>query len=235
MHIKVQQATVHWLVLAFFFVTLILVAACTSAPTPPLPDETAVANAGTNTAGTAIAEAIAALPTSEPIVVESTRLVEVTREVPVTRVVEVVVTATPEPTPEAVPEQEAYEITAAEVLISLIEAGLPIGDYIAYTVETDPNELLGRPGGYVSKVNFQDTRLTQQSTDHSVRDGGSIEVYPDAAGAEGRSEYIKALGQVFSPSVEYHFLAKNVLLRLSHRLLPAQAEEYNLALETLAP
>jgi hypothetical protein len=56
MHGKMQQATVHCLVLTFFIITLILVAACTSVAAPELPDKTTVANAGTNTAGTANAE-----------------------------------------------------------------------------------------------------------------------------------------------------------------------------------
>jgi hypothetical protein len=215
---------------------LYLVAACANQPaSTAIPEGTTVGNAAANTAGTAIAEAVAVLPTSELVVVEITRVVEVTREVPVTRLVEVIVTATTEPAPEIAPEPEAYDITATEVLTGLVEAGLPIGDHISYTAETDPNALLGRPGGYLSKVNFYDTSLARSSTDYSIGDGGSIEVYPDSAGAESRSDYIKTIGQAFSPGVEYHFLAKNVLLRLGYRLLPEQAEEYRQALEDLLP
>lgn len=226
-----KQAAKLW-ALSMFTIAVFL-AACTDAPEATLPDETAVASAAASLAGTAIAEAAAGLPTAEPVVVEITRVVEVTREVPVTRLVEVVVTTTPEPILELAPE--AYEITATEVLTGLMEAGLPIGDHIAYTAETDPNELLGRPGGYLSKVNFYDTRLTRTSTDYSMEDGGSIEVYPDAAGAEGRMQYLRSLGQALPLAVEYDFLAKNVLLRVSKRLLPEQAEEYQHALNSLLP
>lgn len=216
-------------------VAVVSLVACSNQPVQPAPNETAIAGAAAGMAGTAIAEAVAALPTAEPVVVEITRVVEVTREVEVTRLVEVVVTATPEPTPEMAQEPEAYDITATEVLTGLIDAGLPIGDYIAYTAETDPNELLDRPGGYLSKVNFYDTSITHRSTNYSIDDGGSIEVYPDAPGAEGRMQYLQNLGQAFSPGVEYHFLAKNVLLRLTNRLLPKQAELYGQALEDLLP
>jgi hypothetical protein len=48
---------------------------------------------------------------------------------------------------------------ANEVVQRLEAEGMPIGESKAYSAENDPNELLGRPGQYTSKVIFKDTRL----------------------------------------------------------------------------
>jgi hypothetical protein len=42
--------------------------------------------------------------------------------------------------------------TAREFIAGFKRAGLPVGKVICYTDETDPNNLLGRPGGYVENA-----------------------------------------------------------------------------------
>lgn len=103
---------------------------------------------------------------------------------------------------------------------------------VAYTAKTDPNDLLGRPNQYTSKVNFKDTRLKPDSLadDLDVQEGGSIEVFENKSDAIRRKEYIEGIGKGFSPFSEYTYREGTVLLRLSHRLLPKQAAEYEDAL-----
>lgn len=193
----------------------------------------------------AVQTAIASQPEQLAQQIEVTRLVEVTKEVEVevevtreveveiTRLVEVVVTATPTETPiptetpTPAPIQEVRVFTAQEVLDALKNSGVPIGENIAFTAETDPNELLGRPGQYLSKINFRDTRLAVEHPDEfSVQDGGSIEVFPNSAGAAGRAQYLQTFSQSLSFLAEYDFQQGPVLLRLSHRLTPEQAQVY---------
>lgn len=184
----------------------------------------------------AVETALVAQP--EPIVreVEVTRELEVTREVEVevTRIVELVVTATPTETPiptdtpTSAPTEEIRVFTALNVLDALKDAGVPIGEHIEYTAETDPNDLLGRPGQYLSKINFRITTLAvERPGEFDVDDGGAIEVFPDTVGAEGRANYIMALGQGFSPLAQYGFVHGPILLRLSSRFTPDQAQEYS--------
>ena len=52
--------------------------------------------------------------------------------------------------------------------------------YVAYTAATDPNHLLGSENGYTSKVSWGPDGGT-----------GTIEVFPDQAGAIARQDYIK--------------------------------------------
>lgn len=168
-----------------------------------------------------------------PVEIEVTRLVEVEVpvEVEVTRIVEVEVTSTPPP-PAATSEVLAMD--AETVLAALADAGLTIGDSITFTAETDPNELLGRPGGYIGKITFRDTQLpVENQSEISLEDGGSIEVYSDEGGATLRSEYIQAIGAASPIFAEYNIQNGGVLLRLSKRLTPDQVEEYKNVIDTL--
>lgn len=134
--------------------------------------------------------------------------------------------ASPSPVPSPVAAR-----SAADVLSQLKSKGLPVGQSVTYTAETDVNNLLGRPGQYTSKVNFQDTRLAPQSTNFDVGDGGSIEVFANAEDARRRRDYVEAISKSASFLVEYQYLEGLVLLRLSRRLTPDQAAAYQTALK----
>lgn len=107
---------------------------------------------------------------------------------------------------------------------------------IVYTAESDPNHLLGRPTGYTSKVSFTDSRVDPQLIEGQRADaidaGGSVEVYPDAEGAQRRQNYIQGL-QEAAPifGTEYSYLDGAVLIRVSGKLTPTQAAEYEAALQ----
>ena len=122
--------------------------------------------------------------------------------------------------------------SADEVLQGLKDEGIPIGESVAYTAKNDPNELLGRPNQYSSKVNFKDTRLKPDeiARGFDVQNGGSIEVFETQDDATVRKEYLKGIGKVplFS---EYSYREGTVLLRLSHQLTPEQAAAYEDALK----
>lgn len=118
---------------------------------------------------------------------------------------------------------------AAAVVERLQAAGLPIGEVIVYTAETDPNDLLGRPNGYLSKAAFTDTRITDTAgvAEGDVALGGGVEVFADEADAQQRMDYIQSvLDEMGMLGTEYDFVAGPVLLRLSQELTPEQAEEY---------
>lgn len=122
-----------------------------------------------------------------------------------------------------------FAAPTAETTLAFLQArGLPITGVIAYNATTDPNHLLGRPNGYLSKVAWQDTRLSQtgQSADPGgVEWGGSIEVFRDHTMALARANYIGALEQA-SPlfGSEYDYILGPVLMRISGTLTPAQAQ-----------
>ncbi|WP_319052683.1 hypothetical protein [Streptomyces europaeiscabiei] len=102
-----------------------------------------------------------------------------------------------------------------------------------YTAATDPNKLLGRPGGYTSKADFTDDRA-KPKLDDEVQNGGSVEVFEDPAAAEDRAKFIaETLKAAKIFGTEYHYVNGGVLLRVSGALTPDQAAEYEAALKTL--
>jgi endonuclease YncB( thermonuclease family) len=105
-----------------------------------------------------------------------------------------------------------------------------------YTAESDPNKLLGRPNGYVSKAEFADSRATEDSpiTLAGVDGGGSVEVFADEDRATARRTYLDQIGQKLPTlASEYDYQSGPVLVRVSHRLTPAQAAEYQSALTSV--
>jgi hypothetical protein len=114
-------------------------------------------------------------------------------------------------------------------------AGLPLSSLIVYTAATDPNAMLGRQGGYTSKVAWVDRRAVRQDAGDergSIGLGGGIEAFPTAAGARARYEYLRGFQPPFGDG--YDFLDGTAILRLSQYLTPAQARAYKAAFTTAA-
>lgn len=97
----------------------------------------------------------------------------------------------------------------------------------AFTEETDPNEKLGRPGYYISKADFSDSRLDQEGSEYLV--GGTLETFSSKGDCDKRAEYLNKLND---PSIgvlavnQYIYKYDNVLLRVDYNLTPEQANEY---------
>jgi hypothetical protein len=95
---------------------------------------------------------------------------------------------------------------AATALADLEDAGLPIADSAVITEANDANDLIGRPGQYLSKVAFADSRVDVpiDPAEPDNEGGGSIEVFADGADAHVRSDYIQetleSLGRSPAPS-----------------------------------
>lgn len=82
--------------------------------------------------------------------------------------------------------------TTLEVYQKFVDAGLPVGDYVDYTEETDPNGLMNKSGQYVAKMNFAIEGIFQ--FDASDPQGGSIEIFKNTKDAQARKEYIDKIG-----------------------------------------
>jgi hypothetical protein len=125
--------------------------------------------------------------------------------------------------------------------VAALKATVPtISDVIVYDEASDPNSLLGRPGQYVSKAGFHDSRLAgQESLDDApfaVVKGGDVEVWSTDQGAQERADYVGGIvnspaGAIFGP--EYMYRIGPVLLRVSGKLTPPQASEYDRALASV--
>lgn len=98
------------------------------------------------------------------------------------------------------------------------------------TEDNDPNNKIGRPGGYVSAATLYDSGASCSSL--GAECGATVEVWPDEAAAKQRSEFILAAlkGANGVLGDEYHYQKGAVLLRVSGDLKPSAAKLYEAAL-----
>ena len=128
-------------------------------------------------------------------------------------------------------------ITAQAVLDAFKSAGLPLQDVDVYTAENDPNSLLGRPGQYTGKANWNDSRHPPEKIegfdDEDEGGNNTVEVFPDEAGMAKRRAYVESVTGNAPMFLQYVYGHRNALVRLDKKITPDQAAEYQRALEAL--
>jgi hypothetical protein len=128
--------------------------------------------------------------------------------------------------------------SASAVIAQLKSAGAPVDSVQELTVENDPNELLGRPGQYVGKALFHDSRLPspKDSLHPDLLDtdvGGSVEIFASPEDAERRARYVRAFTEGSGVFAEYNYLRDTIFVRVTKKLTPDQAAIYDRALGSL--
>jgi hypothetical protein len=128
-------------------------------------------------------------------------------------------------------EEAALEdfLTAGDVIDSFKTLSIPIGEVIVYDEETCPNDLLGRPGQYIGKADWEDTRVEQFGDSLT---GGTVEVFDNQNALIKRKEYLEPFLEE-AMFLQYMYVHKNVIVRIDKELTPTQADEYKDALESL--
>jgi hypothetical protein len=139
-------------------------------------------------------------------------------------------TAAPSPTP------AAPKLDAKAVVDALVAAKLPVTKVVVQTEDTDPNDLLGRPNGYVSRASFDVPGGDPEADTGQVSRGGAVEVFADAAGAAARKQHIQELMKS-NPilGTEYDYVNGPVLLRITGKVKPSVAKTFESLVATLRP
>ena len=131
-----------------------------------------------------------------------------------------------QPSPTSTPEL----LTSESVLNAFKAANLPVDNVVVYNEETDTNKLLGRPNQYVGKINFGDARVKPRGGEKRPN---SIEVFAKDEDLQTRKQYTENISKSASIFAQYIYAHKNVLLRLTHDLLPKDAAQYENVLKAL--
>lgn len=121
----------------------------------------------------------------------------------------------------ATPKEKA-DMKSEEVLKAMKSKGVKIGEVVTYTESTDPNNLLGRPGGYVSKSNFElegDEKISGEDPSNT------LEVYPKEEEAISRKKYIEEIGKASPMFLQYIYQSGKYVLRLEKKNTPTVAKE----------
>lgn len=131
--------------------------------------------------------------------------------------------------------QSAPNMTYGAILDVLVAAGIPIGEITVYTGGEDPDPASGYIAQPTVKVNWHDKRLKVPADTSKVKvlDGGGLEFYADFMEAQARFSQLGQAHDVDPSMSEYDHLNGSVVLRLSGKLTPAQAEQYTTIFEAL--
>jgi hypothetical protein len=135
---------------------------------------------------------------------------------------EVSVTVTPQAAAKPTAQYDLAELMAAA------KARFPtVTTTKVYTEETDPNNVMGKPGKYVAGAAFLDSRAGVTGEEWGADGGGGIEVYKTEEDAEKRVAYFNELVASGSPLVSpgAYKQVGVVVVRASDALAKSQQDE----------
>ena len=138
------------------------------------------------------------------------------------------------------------KLTTDDVIKAFQKAGLPIGRIEVYSEETDPEHLLGRPGHYIGKCAWEDTRYRAKTPEEqAIQDvffksqgangltGGFIEAFESQDELQSREKLLRTAYENNPLVFQYIFVHKNIILRIDQEITPQQAEEYKSVLNNI--
>lgn len=130
----------------------------------------------------------------------------------------------------ATAERVQPQPATAQGVAESIRATIPEAtEFIEITEDNDPNNLIGRPNGYVAANVLVDSRLPR-CTDLGADCGVMIEQWPDQAAAQNRSDYIQStLKSMPMLGQEWNTVKGGLLLRVAGELKPSEAKAYETA------
>ena len=120
---------------------------------------------------------------------------------------------------------------AVAVFNRLVAAGLPMTNPVSVDASTDPNKLLGRKGGYTSRLSFSLPGGDSNANQYGIGRGGIIEVFANTTDARKRYDSIRKEGG--SRSGERDYRAGVVLVRVDGHVDRALTDKVNAAVAAL--
>jgi hypothetical protein len=127
-------------------------------------------------------------------------------------------------------------MTAEQAITKLKDADLGLKKVAVQDEDTDPNNKLGRPGGYLSRASADLPGGNEQAAKYTIDRGLVIETFPSAEDASLRSGFIQgALKSAQALGTEWHYTAEGgrVLVRVSGNVKPSLAKKVEAAVADL--
>jgi hypothetical protein len=140
------------------------------------------------------------------------------------------------PAPAPAATTTAAAMTAVEVIEKLEAADLGLSKVAAQDEDTDPNNLVGRPNGYLSRASADLPGGDKQGEKYGIDRGLVVETFPSANDASLRSGYIQgALKGAQLLGTEWHYMADDgrALVRVSGKVKPSLAKKIEAAVADL--
>ncbi len=136
-----------------------------------------------------------------------------------------------EPTATQTETQGAEAKSATEIGNALMAEIPEISNVVTITEDNDPNDKIGRPGGYIDGAVMYDSRAEPLGEEPGVDQGAFLEVWPDEAAAAARATFIQDTlqGSGGVLGTEYHYQHEGYLLRVTGKITPSEAKAYESA------
>lgn len=135
-------------------------------------------------------------------------------------------TANAASSPTVTTTETATSPPTARAIADRIKSAVPsVVRIVQLTEHNDPNNLIGRPGGYIDAVVLYDKRV--HCTELGADCGTTIEIWPSDTAATDRATYIQGiLGGGSMLGTEYDYVDGTALLRVTGVLPPSAAKIY---------
>jgi hypothetical protein len=124
-----------------------------------------------------------------------------------------------------------HTLDARAVFDRLVAAGLPLTNAVPVDKSTDPDKLLGRSGGYTSRLSFSLPGGNPNADQYGIGRGGIIEVFANANDARRSADRMRKEGD--SRSGERQYLAGAVLVRIAGGIDRALADKFKAPVATI--
>jgi hypothetical protein len=122
------------------------------------------------------------------------------------------------------PEAKAA-LTTLDVYQMFVEAGLPVGDYVEHTEETDPDNMMNKPGYYIAKLQFAITTIDQ--TGLELPRGGYVEIFKTNEDAKNLKNYLEELWSYIPATAGMAEIVNSVILiRTVNEITASEAQKY---------
>jgi hypothetical protein len=116
-------------------------------------------------------------------------------------------------------------------LVGVVKATrLPIARITVRDENNDPENLIGRPCQYTSRVDWQDSRRKMDPDFPNAPFAGILEVYPTPDDARMNADRLVRFGKALPGWATYVYQAGPVLLQVGGDMKPSQAEQYRSAM-----
>lgn len=135
--------------------------------------------------------------------------------------------------PSSVPASTTTVLDARAVLTALTAENLGITNGAVQDENTDPNNLIGRPGQYLSRASFDLPGGDPTGDKYGIDRGGVIECFAMPADAAARYKYIDGITRSNAMLAEYHYLNGTVIVRLAKGVKPSAAAKFETAVKAL--
>jgi hypothetical protein len=139
------------------------------------------------------------------------------------------------PTQVAPPTRPKHE-DAGQIITALQGAKLGLTRVAVQDEDTDPNNLLGRPNGYVSRASADLPGGDTSADKYDVARGLVVEVFADADGAKDRADYIATIQKgspVLGSEWQYITPGGTGLVRVGGKVKPSLAKKVEAAVAKL--